>query len=867
MKYRSTLLAAAGMVALSAGAMPVAALAQTAPTAEEEAVGDIIIVTARKRAESVQDVPLSIGVLGADAIERKGIDGPGDVAAQTPGLTFDVGLVPSDTRVSIRGLQATRGRPNVAILIDGIDSSSENFGVAGGGLLANLRLVDVERIEVVKGPQTVLYGRSAFAGAINYISRRPSDKFGGSLSLLVGRFGTIEAKGAIGGPIGAGLSARVNVGYFESDGDYRNPVTGGHLNNSQVWGGALALAYEDDGFTAFARVQVSREDYGERAAVLLRAVDPITGAVRTEDGGQLRQSLKPPATPTSPPAPRLYSITGDVSKSATYRLGQAGIAISGDPNDGGRDYPGTSINTVRASLEMTWEVGGNGEITALTGYTDNSGHTNEDFDHSNYSLQANTPNPAYSAGGPFSTLNIFRNQFGWPLPFLPSYGLSAEFDTRTDIKQFNQELRYKYDSDKVHLLLDALYWHEKSVYRDSSLFWLRQGGSQILAQFISASQGARPTFGPGGPTFFHLLAPPLTSPNPQRITRETDSFSFATSLEYDFTDNLTAAVEGRIIHDKIKYTGFAFDPTPVNTYGVRNANNDPTRFTSNSLSFTKFNPRVSLAYNNQQGLLMFANWARGSKPGGVDTTDQNGNVTDGEFRPERVDSFELGGKFTGDNGRLTLNASLFYSIYRDQQIGTIDNSGPVAISSTVNIGKSTSRGAEFELQYSPLDVLFLRAAYTYTRSKYTDYVSPRCSNVDSADTQTPNCSFNGNTVPFTPKHQLNLSARLEQPVGAGDNLLSFEVDTRFVSRRFMAASNLFWLSAYNQTDVRAGFEFGGNYSLEAFVDNVFKNTDPRTGTSTVDYGYFDLNSFNLPRGVLVALAPRRSFGVRVGAKF
>lgn len=859
-----------GLIASSiaiAIAMPVSAWAQSNAPAESEAeyTGDII-VTARKRAESVQDVPIAIGVLGEDAIARKGIDGPAEVANQTPGLTFDVGLVPSDTRVSIRGLQATRGRPNVAILVDGIDTSSENFGVAGGGILANLRLVDVERIEVVKGPQTVLYGRSAFAGAINYVSKRPGDEFEGSVSAELARFDSYELKGAVGGPIGGGLSARANFGYFKSDGDYRNPVTGGKLNSSDVKGGAIALNYKSDGaFSAYARVQYSEEQYSERAAVMLRSVDPITGAVRTQDGGALLQSLRPPSSPFAPPAPRLYSLTGDVSKSDTYRRGAAALDISGDPNNGGRPYDGTSVKTLRGSLELNWDAG-DGKLTSLTGYTDNEGRFNEDFDHTNYSLQANTPNPAYN--GP--TLVAFRapppRGFGWPLPFLPSYGLSAEFDTLTSIKQFNQELRYSYEDDNTRLLLDGLYWHEKSVYRDSSLFWLRSGGNQTLAQFISASQGARPLPGPPGPpTFFHLLSPPVTSLNPQRITRETDSYSFAASIDQKLTSQLTASLEGRIIYDEIAYTGFNFDPTPVNTYGVRNAVNDPTQLTQNKVSSSKFNPRVSLSYNNDDGLLVFANWARGSKPGGVDTTDQNGNVTDGEFKPESVDAFELGGKFTGDNGRLILNASLFYSIYKDQQIGTIDSSGPVAISRTENIGKSKSQGVEVEMLWSPIDALFLRAAYTYTRSKYTDYVSPRCSNVDSADTQTPNCSFNGHYAPFTPKHQLNLSARFEQPVG-DDSKFYIEGDTRFVSKRFMSASNLFWLPSYNQTDLRLGFEFG-KFSVDGFVENLLKNDDPRTGTSTVDYGYFDLNSFNLPRGALVALAPRRTFGVRLGAKF
>ena len=865
MHVKSSLFAVSSLLAVAFVTIPAGAFAQASADAvadSEQAIGDII-VTARKRQESVQDVPIAINVLSSEAIIRKGIDGPGDVASQTPGLTFDVGLVPSDTRVSIRGIQATRGRPNVAILVDGIDSSSENFGVAGGGILANLRLVDVERIEVVKGPQTVLYGRSAFAGAINYISKRPGDTFEGSASALGGRFDTYELKGAVGGPIGGGLSARANFAYHTTNGDYRNPVTGGDLNAAEVKGGAFALQYKaDSGFSAYARVQYSEEEYSERAAVFLRSVDPITGAVRTQDGGVLLQSLRV-TPPGAPPAPRLYSLTGDVSKSETFRT--RNIQISGDPNNGGRPYSGTAVETLRGTLELNWESD-DWKITSLTGYTDNKAHFNEDFDRTSYQLQANTGNPAYAAGGPFSTLNVFRTRFGWPLPFLPSYGLSAEFDTRTNIKQFNQELRFAYEDDNTRLLLDGLYWRERAVYRDSSLFWLREGGNQLLAQFISASQGARPLPGPPGPpTFFHLLSPPVTSANPQRITRTTNSYSFAASLEQKLTSQLTASLEGRIIYDEIGYTGFNFDPTPVNTYGVRNLNNNPTQLTSNTVSSSKFNPRVSLSYNNDKGILLFANWARGSKPGGVDTTDQNGNVADGEFFPESIDAFELGGKFVGNNGRLIVNASLFYSIYKDQQIGTINSSGPVSISSTENIGESRAKGFEFETNWSPIDQIFLRAAYTYTSSKYKNYVPPRCSNVDSADTQSPICSFNGRTLPFTPKHQVNLSARFEQPVG-DDNKLWFEVDSRFVSRRFMSAANLFWLPAYNQTDVRVGFEFN-KFSIEGFVENALNNKDPRSGSSTVDYGYFDLNSFNLPRGALISLAPRRSFGVRIGAKF
>jgi outer membrane receptor protein involved in Fe transport len=873
-------MAATSMLTVSLAITAVPALAQNAPAAEEEANQGEIIVTARKRDENLQDVPLAINVIGSEALERKGIDGPGEIANQTPGLTFDVGLVPSDTRVSIRGLQATRGRPNVAILVDGIDTSSENFGVAGGGILANLRMVDVERVEVVKGPQTVLYGRSAFAGAINYVSKRPGKEFEGSLSGMGGSFGTYELKGAVGGPLGGGLGARLNFGYYNTNGDYNNPVTGGDLNAAEVYGGSLGLSYDNDGpFTAYARLQYSKEQYSERAAVLLRSVDPITGAVRTQDGGALLQSprCRPPAGSITSPAtctvspgnPFLYTLRGDVSQSATYRLGEAGIDISGDANNANRPFSGSNIETWRGTLELEYKAD-DWTITALTGYTDNGAHFNSDFDHTSYRLQANTPNPSYN--GP--TLAFFQSPpppagggVGWPLPYLPSYGLSAEFDTRTDVKQFSQELRFAYEGDKVRLLLDGLYWHEKSVYRDASIFWLREGGNTSLAGAISAAQGG--AFSPTSPGFFfHLLSPSFTAARPQitqRISRTTNSFSMAGSLEYDLTSQLTAAIEGRIIYDEIDYTGFDFDPTPVNTYGARNAANQPTVLTSNHVSFSKFNPRASLSWNNDNGLVIFTSWARGSKPGGVDTTDQNGRVTDGVFKPEQVDAFELGGKYVGMNGRFVLNASLFYSIYKDQQIGVIDNSGPVANSRTDNIGQSKSKGVEVELQFSPVDQLFLRAGYAYTDAYYTDYVPPRCSNVDAVDTGSGNCNFTGRDLPFTPKHQLNVSARFEQEMG-DDNKAWFEVDSRWLSRRFMSASNLFWLPAYNQTDIRAGVQFS-NFSIEAFVENVFNNKAPRSGSSTVDYGYFDLNSFNLPRGALVALSPKTTWGIKAGAKF
>lgn len=160
----------------------------------QEAAAQIeeILVTARKREESLQEIPLSVTAFDAAALERNRIQNIEDLAKYTPGLVFDGGFVPQDTRPQIRGLPATRGRPPVGILVDGIDVSSESMLTAGGGMLANLRLIDAERIEVVKGPQSALYGRVAFGGAINYISKKPGDEFEGSFTADVGDYGQFE---------------------------------------------------------------------------------------------------------------------------------------------------------------------------------------------------------------------------------------------------------------------------------------------------------------------------------------------------------------------------------------------------------------------------------------------------------------------------------------------------------------------------------------------------------------------------------------------------------------------------------------------------------------------------------------------------
>ena len=175
-RYRSQILCA---TILAAGGLAGSAAAQSAV--------DEVVITARNRVESVQNVPLSINAITSGQIERSKVETFEDVTRLTPSLVFDKGFSIQDTRPVIRGLPSSRGRPPVGVLVDGVDTSSEAFGVsAGGSSLLNLRAIDVERIEVVKGPQSALYGRVAFGGAINYITKKPSDTFGSNSAVRPG---------------------------------------------------------------------------------------------------------------------------------------------------------------------------------------------------------------------------------------------------------------------------------------------------------------------------------------------------------------------------------------------------------------------------------------------------------------------------------------------------------------------------------------------------------------------------------------------------------------------------------------------------------------------------------------------------------
>lgn len=460
---------------------------------------DEIVVSTRKKEESLQDVPIAVTAIGAEQIERLGISNLDDVVKLAPSVQFDNSFGPSDTRITIRGLSNTRGRSNVAFLVDGIDVTTENLITAGSGLLANRRLLnDVERIELVKGPQSALYGRAAFAGAISYITKEPEEEFGGKLGLDFAQDGQEQVSFALGGPVKGAedvLGVRFSGVWWDEDGRYINSTTGNDFGGSSGYGGAFTTVFTpNDTIRIKGRMEYTDEQYQPRATVrlggglpselrpnatgtqdntwqytILNPGDPgYTGdgfaqqRITVDADGDGRADLNPGATYTCGRDNSFLvypksALDADIGTGTTFGSTALGLSDFGPgfciPNsfgsaDGrtvsqsvdpftGEDYPGTDQQTFRASLIASIDVG-SGTVTSSTGWTDFKGFDAYDQDYQN------TLDP---------TLWIATQQAR----------------TTTDTKQFSQELRFASDWEgPVQATVGGLYWKEERDLHDQN---------------------------------------------------------------------------------------------------------------------------------------------------------------------------------------------------------------------------------------------------------------------------------------------------------------------------------------------------------------------------------------------------------------
>ena len=829
---------------------------------DEDLLLETVVVTVRRIQEIADTVPLSIRVIDEEEILRRGITDIDDVARMTPGVTYDLGGFPNDTRPAVRGMQAERGRPSVAVMVDGIDLSGENLAISGGGAGVVPDLMDLERIEIVKGPQTTLYGRNAFAGAINYITKKPSDFFEGRVELEGAEYGHRRVAGMVSGPIIDGLLAyRVNAAYRENDGYWTNPVNGGPLGAEEFEGIAGALRFTPgENWDINLRYPVSSTDNSDYPTAQL----PANTRVPVPDG---TFTAGPPGSPSLPCPADLSGQPPQVVGACTRGIFAGPIRADIDDvqmgfNEVTGEPPrGLELDQKLLSLDAQWETGF-GTLRYTLGWIDNDSFVEADGDFTD---------------------------FDGPPGFV--FSLSALQQLDYNDERVDHNLYWTNSFGSFDLLLGAQYLEEDSVLVNSSSFWLRNPDSPL-----------------GGPPFF-LTTQQVTPEFPVRITRDTEYAAVFGKLNWRLTDTLRLGLETRFNSDEIRYDvpGWRLQdislrglepvclpgiPQGAIFQGAPGPDVPPPGTVqacpqSETLSYDEWTPRVTLDWQLRDNLMLYGNVARGFKPGGFNVNELIDFEGQG-YLPEFVDAYEIGLKSYWSDIDLILDAAVFYNDYTDQQIGVqVNQSGAgdtiVAVPGIENAGEVDSRGFEVAAEWRPVRGLNLTLAYAYTDATFEEYTqgpapsggpgSVGAWGVPDGQTSSPQiraeagnacADFSGNRVPKNPKHALNAGVLYRGALGERGDSWFVELNGMYRSKRFLSEANRAWMPSYTLYDLQAGVDFE-NFSVIGFISNLTDDDTIRTAQRNVDPGRPE--GFAPGRAVIAYLPEPRVAGVRFIYRF
>lgn len=324
---RAVAMAAVSLVALGCPNLAWAQQAEDQPAVES--TGEIL-VTARKREETLQSVPIAITAFTEATIEAAGIDSVEEIAQLTPGFTFTPLFGGGAATPVIRGQSTTIGEPNVGFFLDGVYQSTRSLMDAVLG-------DDIARVEIVKGPQSALYGRNTFGGAVNIISRPPGNDMSLRATAEIGEYGSFGLKASANFPlIDDKLFARFGINYRKSDGYFTNSLNGQNLDTrrSAILSGTIE-ARPSDALTIRLRVAHDNTDDGDDAIVF---ADNNSG----------------PFNLTGPPFPAAnQSFIGELRSPTAF-------AVTPGHND---------RNLTASSLAIDLDLGGV-TLTSITGYND-----------------------------------------------------------------------------------------------------------------------------------------------------------------------------------------------------------------------------------------------------------------------------------------------------------------------------------------------------------------------------------------------------------------------------------------------------------------------------------------------------------------
>jgi iron complex outermembrane recepter protein len=822
LKLQPLLLSTAILAALPALAQNTAAPSGpvTAATPLENSSGEAVVVTARRVSERLQDVPLSIRALTGKELAERGVTSLSELSQFTPGLAYSPDFGRTGERPVIRGISAlrTEAPQPVSVFIDGVFVKD---GVLGLGV------DDAARVEVIKGPQSALYGRSTYAGAINYITVKPKNELAGRVSVSLATHDDISAFGAISVPLLTDvLAMRVRLKHYNYGGEYTNSQSGNKIGAERTNAGGLVFAFTpSSSFDGTLSLDHSNDRDGIFAATV-RTVPTQAGGVVTNQNGSSNlangatcngrtinivgnnavtglPSAAVPATAATrlngwPCGPATFSGT-------TVRRNEADLASYTDPTTGINygNIAGLDRSITRGALTMNLNFANGYTLTSQTGVTKQTSNVGADQSYNG---------------------TRFAPGFGAPASSWLSYD-------RDKLDYLSQELRLSAPLDQAFTWLVGGYFYKEDT----------EGiGSGVIGQNAALQT--------------------IASPMRPKSASSVRNFAPFGRVQYEFTKALRASVEGRYSSEQVKVGGTALG-TATTTVGTCVAGQ--VCFVNGDRTFKDFAPRVTVDFKPSPDILLYGQVAKGSKSGGFNTTPGL-PASSFAYDGEKIQSGEIGVKSELAGGMVRLNVALFQNNVTGLQlsnISTVVNPFTGASTTTTivnNVGKARTRGMETELTLRATPWLTLSTNYAYTDAKALEGTEITNGTVFGGD-----MSVAGFTLPRAAKHTLAASAALDLPMDylANAQGLRFfaRTDVLYQSRRYAEIQNMIWADPSTRVNASAGIK-SKDWRATVFVKNA-ANDD----TSLNGFRYLDPATF---RRTAVDFLPRlRQFGATVAYDF
>lgn len=822
-----------------------------AQEASDEGVLEEILVTARKREENLQEVPVTIAAFTEDDIDRIGVSSMRDYAKLIPNFFLVETQNQSFTFINIRGITQMRNTdPSVAVVVDGVLSTTP--------ISLSQELFDIQQIEVYKGPQGALYGRNAMAGAINITTKRPSNELEGFIRAGAGNGSAYKFQGAVSGPlIENSLFGRISASYYDSDGVRDNVALDKNADPKEDFSVRGRLIWDaSEEFEADFRISYSEDT---ASALSFTDISPIIHETSPGSGIILGSVIRNPITQgpfffcPGPPCGFLAAGGvggGDPSQLSTIGLTQDElIAASGTPgvlnsligNVNNTSIPlNNNLNGIdkrkifNASLLLKWETG-IGTLTSVTSYDDSS-------DLARGEQPPRTP--------VFAQINSqYRDSQAW-----------------------SQEIRLTSpDDQRFRWIVGAYYVHtdaflSTTVQRDNR-------GIDTLDTFIKTDPSGRECLGPtvafefeeigGQPNPFFIPGQPLDcvrgfdgdgSSNTAYAVFAQANYDLTEEVELSFSLRYDRDERDQIVRTPNRFLSFG-SVSPLRSGDVRGEN------------FDSLQPKGTIRWTPKENLMLYASYAEGFRSGGFNrpgigaradqlrsTGDPNlgipplgpliqGGIQD-IYPQQDTRSIEGGFKYTTPNGKFVANASVFYTKVDNYQSFTF-NAFLNASQVIIPIDEVELKGFEIDTSALLAEGLSINVGFGLTDSEITK---------DNARGKAFFGGTLGNKAPQTPEYTLNVALNFERPINlaGSDSTFFARVDYQRIGQLYFMPENFSKRDPLDLLNARIGVNLGDGWQVAAWGKNL------------TDENYF-AEGFN-PNG-LFFYGKLRQYGIEITKRF